>query len=95
MRQPGLDIEQIVKGARLQVNQASAGAQVPWMITNLGVDLRLFEASAAAPQPETAPPVIAPPSGAPVGLVRIPPKGERHLSRDFLRGLPPTTPIRW
>ena len=89
MRQPGLDIEQIVKGARVQVNQSTAGAQVPWMIANLDVDLRLFEAIAAAPAPETAPSMIAPPTGAPVGLVRIPPKGERRLSRDFLRGLPP------
>jgi hypothetical protein len=90
MRQPGLDMEQIAKGARLEVNQASAGAQVPWMVSSLGVDLRLFEAAAATPTPEALPPVAAPPAGAaPVGLVRVPPKGERPFSRDYLRGLSP------
>jgi uncharacterized caspase-like protein len=89
MRQPGLDMEQIVKGARLEVNQASAGAQVPWTVSSLGVDLRLFEAAAATPVPDALPPVAAPPAGAPVGLVRVPPKGERTFNRDFLRGLSP------
>lgn len=47
MRQPGLTIEQILDGVRLQVNQASGGAQTPWMVSALNVGVKLFDAPAA------------------------------------------------
>src|SRR5664279_1326973 len=54
MRQPGLDMEQIFKAARLQVNQATSGAQTPWMISDLAADVSLFAATAAtAAAPES------------------------------------------
>ncbi len=50
LRQPGLEISQIFDGVRLQINQASGGAQVPWMVSALGVEVRFFEATAEAPR---------------------------------------------
>jgi len=54
MRQPGLDLEQILKTTRLQVNKATAGAQTPWTTGSLSVELILFAATVAAPTPQTA-----------------------------------------
>jgi uncharacterized caspase-like protein len=79
MRQPGLDMEQIFKAARVQVNQLTNGRQTPWMASSLTVDLRLFDAPAAAS--------AAPPQQ--VAGVAIPPKGDRVLSKDELRRLGP------
>lgn len=62
MRQPGLDLDRIFKTARVQVNQATAGRQTPWMVSALMTDVTLFEAPAAAPA--TAAPA-APPAAAP------------------------------
>jgi len=50
LRQPGLEISQIFDGVRLQINQASGGAQVPWMVSALGVEVRFFQATAEAPR---------------------------------------------
>jgi hypothetical protein len=50
LRQPGLEIGQIFDGVRLQINQASGGAQVPWMVSALGVEVRFFQATAEAPK---------------------------------------------
>src|SRR5215472_5543667 len=50
LRQPGLEIGQVFDGVRLQINQASEGTQVPWMVSALGVEVRLFQATAQAPQ---------------------------------------------
>jgi uncharacterized caspase-like protein len=72
MRQPDLDIEQIFKATRLQVNKVSTGAQTPWSASTLAVGLKLFEApavgtpapQAAAPAPQAAaPPEPTPPPG--------------------------------
>jgi caspase domain-containing protein len=87
MRQPGLDIEQIFKATRLQVNKVSTGAQTPWSSSTLAVGLKLFDApdgtpapQAAAPAPPAAPPVAAAPpppapaaAPAPVAEVQPPP----------------------
>ncbi len=78
MRQPGLDMEQILKATRLQVNQATSGRQTPWMVSTLNVELRLFDAPAAA----------ADMSPAPAGA-SIPPKGDRVVTKDELRRLGP------
>jgi hypothetical protein len=50
LRQPGLEIGQIFDGVRLQINQASGGAQLPWMVSALGVEVRFFQATAQAPK---------------------------------------------
>jgi hypothetical protein len=69
MRQPGLDIEQIFKATRLQVNKTSSGAQTPWSSSTLAVGFMLFEApqvGAAEPAPQAAAPqAAAPPAAAP------------------------------
>src|SRR5215469_9904149 len=86
MRQPGLDIEQIFKATRLQVNKVSTGAQTPWTSSTLAVGFKLFDApgdgtpapQAAAPAPPpaaasaagTAPPT---PAGTQVPLAEVPP----------------------
>ncbi|MDI1344347.1 MAG: caspase family protein [Pseudolabrys sp.] len=78
MRQPGLDIEQIFRAVRLEVNKATNGSQTPWMVSDLAAEVRLFETTAATPAPQ------ATPSGA-----RIPPKEERNVTKEMLRGLSP------
>lgn len=50
LRQPGLEISQIFDGVRLQINQASGGAQLPWMVSGLAVEVRFFQAAAQAPK---------------------------------------------
>jgi hypothetical protein len=70
MRQPGLEIDQIFKGTRLQVNKVSTGAQTPWTASTLAVGVKLFDAPGdATPVPAAPPPVAAaapaPPPSAP------------------------------
>lgn len=79
MRQPGLDLDQIFKGARLQVNQATGGKQTPWTAMGLTAEVVLFPSS-AAPPPVTAAPA-APPSPP------VPPKGQRTVNRAMLSQL--------
>ena len=54
MRQPGLELDRVVKATRYQVNQATAGRQTPWTASALMVDVTLFSVPTAAPQPKTA-----------------------------------------
>jgi uncharacterized caspase-like protein len=51
MRQPGLDMVQILKATQQQVNKATAGRQMPWTAGNLPAELILFAAPAPAPVP--------------------------------------------
>src|SRR5664279_941919 len=44
MRQPGSDMEKIVKSTRLEVRKKTGGAQSPWMISALDGEVRLFDA---------------------------------------------------
>jgi hypothetical protein len=96
-RQPGLDIEQIFKGVRLEVNQASNGTQVPYMVSGLNVEVKLFDAP-AAPTPTaampaaqaplaqaTAPQTLAPALG--VANVKVPPRRHRRVTRGSMRGM--------
>jgi uncharacterized caspase-like protein len=76
MRQPGLDIEQIFKAVRLEVNKATNGAQTPWSASDLTANVRLFAATAAAPAQQTT-----------LSGARIPPKEERTVTKEMLRGL--------
>src|SRR5262252_5122475 len=85
MRQPGLDVEQIFKATRLQVNKVSTGAQTPWSTSTLAVGLKLFDApgdgtpapqaAAPAPPPAAAPAEPAPPTpaGTQVPVAEVPP----------------------
>jgi uncharacterized caspase-like protein len=82
MRQPGLDLDQIFKGARLQVNQATGGKQTPWTAMGLTAEVVLFPSS-AAPAPTAAAPT-APPSPP---LPPVPPKGQRTVTRAMLSQL--------
>jgi Caspase domain len=67
MRQPGLEIEQIFKATRVQVNKVSTGAQTPWTSSTLAVGFKLFDApgdgtpAPAVPAVAAAPPAAAPP----------------------------------
>jgi Caspase domain len=104
MRQPGLEIDQIFKGTRLQVNKVSTGAQTPWSASALAVGFKLFDepgdgtsTPAAAPAVSAAPPVAAAPSPSaataaaeipPLALAAVPPVGRTLASRDELRRLP-------
>jgi hypothetical protein len=45
MRQPSLDMEQILKKTRLQISKKTSRIQIPWMISALDVELHLFGAS--------------------------------------------------
>ena len=82
MRQPGLTIEQVLDGVRLQVNQASGGAQTPWMGSALNVEVKFFSAPAAA-----APTTLAPALG--VAGLAVPPASPRRLTKARMRKLPP------
>ena len=83
MRQGGLDLDQIFKATRLQVNQATGGKQTPWTAAGLLVDVTLFPAPAAAPPPAAALPATP---GAPP-RAPIPPKGERVVTKGMLSTL--------
>src|ERR1700751_849695 len=78
MRQPGLEIDQIFKATRVQVNKVSTGAQTPWTASTLAVGLKLFDAPGdATPAPQAAAPEPPPPAApaappAPAGLAATP-----------------------
>ena len=78
MRQPGLDMEQILKATRLAVNKATNGAQTPWMTSDLDVDVVLF-----APPPSTPAPQAMPDGSA------IPSKDEQPVTLESLGKLSP------
>lgn len=50
MRQRGLELDQIFKATRYQVNRATSGRQTPWTSSALLVDVTLFSAPGGAPQ---------------------------------------------
>ena len=54
MRQRGLELDQIFKATRYQVNQATGGKQTSWTSSALMVDITLFAAPAATPQRQEA-----------------------------------------
>jgi hypothetical protein len=87
MRQPGLDIEQIFKGVRLQVNEATKGTQTPWMTSALNVEVKLFAAPAAGTTAAAAPPqMLAPALG--VSNVAVPSKKRRRVTKAAMRRMP-------
>ncbi|HEV2957265.1 MAG TPA: caspase family protein [Xanthobacteraceae bacterium] len=79
MRQPDLEIEQIFKATRLQVNKVATGAQTPWTASTLAVGVKLFDASGdatpapAAPAPVAAAPPASPAPSAPPPAAAVPP----------------------
>jgi uncharacterized caspase-like protein len=54
MRQGGLPIEDVFAQTRVQVNQATGGAQVPWSASRLSEPYYVFERAADAPPPPAA-----------------------------------------
>lgn len=86
MRQPGLDIEQIFKGVRLQVNEATKGMQTPWMTSALNVEVKLFAAPAAQPTAAAAPATLAPALG--VNNIAVPPAKRRRVTKAAMRRMP-------
>jgi uncharacterized caspase-like protein len=86
MRQPGLDIEQIFKGVRLQVNEATKGMQTPWMTSALNVEVKLFAAPAAEQTAAAAPTTLAPALG--VSNIAVPPAKRRRVTKAAMRRMP-------
>jgi uncharacterized caspase-like protein len=103
MRQPGLEIDQIFKATRLQVNKVSTGAQTPWSASTLAVGFKLFDAPGdgslaaepAAPPPAAAtpPPSPAPPPAAaaapPAGPGAVPATAAAEIAPPPLASVPP------
>lgn len=57
LRKPGLEIAEILTNTRLAVNAASGGAQTPWFLDQLDVELKFFAPPPQAPAPAAkAPP---------------------------------------
>jgi uncharacterized caspase-like protein len=54
MREGGLAIEDVLAQTRVQVNQATGGAQIPWSASKLTAPYYVFERAADAPPPPAA-----------------------------------------
>lgn len=78
LAQPGLDIEQVFKGVRLQVNQATTGAQLPWTTSGLDSEVKLVAAPAAS-----APQTLAPALG--VAKIAVPPRKRQSVTKASMR----------
>jgi uncharacterized caspase-like protein len=103
MRQPGLEIDQIFKGTRLQVNKVSTGAQTPWSASTLAVGFKLFDvpgdgtpaATATPPPPVSAAPSAAPApppvaaAAPPTGPTAAPPSAATEIPPLALAAVPP------
>ncbi len=90
MRQPGLELDQIFKTARYQVNQATGGKQTPWSATGLMVDVTLFSAPPAAPPAQAvavpaAPPAAEPPAKEPPATERTERRSKKEQRRQAER----------
>jgi uncharacterized caspase-like protein len=79
MRDPGLEIDQIFRAVRLQVNQETGGAQTPWMQSSLDVEVVLFEGQ----------PSQAAPAGPQQAAPRVPPRAPRTVTRPVLADMSP------
>lgn len=95
MRQRGLELDQIFKATRYQVNQATAGRQTPWTSSALLVDITLLPAPAGAPR-AAAPAVPAPAAEPPKKKERRRQverqRSERAVSAPAKSGQSPTLP---
>jgi hypothetical protein len=80
MGQPGLDIEQIFKGVRVQVNQATTGLQTPWTSSALTGEVKLVAAPAAAAAP---PKTLAPALG--VSGIAVPSPKRRRITKTAMQ----------
>jgi Caspase domain len=93
MRQPGLEIEQIFKATRLQVNTVSTGAQTPWTSSTLAVGFKLFDApgdgTPAPPAPVAAAPPVAPSPPATAAPADTPPPSAATPPAARSAGIPP------
>src|SRR5262249_9848380 len=93
MRQPGLEIDQIFKATRLQVNKVSTGAQTPWSSSTLAVGFKLFDAPGdGTPAPMAAGPADAPAPAAAAPTApgdRGPRSGAGEISPPPMASVPP------
>jgi hypothetical protein len=81
MREPELDVEQIFKSARIEVNKITEGAQTPWMASALEVEISLFDRQTADPaQAQPAPPRAA--------SVYVAPRRAQPVQRQSFEGIP-------
>jgi uncharacterized caspase-like protein len=95
MRQPGFELDQILKTARLQVNQATGGKQTPWSTTALLGDVTLFSAPVAAPPVQavalpvepsvTTPQAVAPRAAKPKATERSEQRSKKEQRRQAER----------
>jgi len=95
MRQRGLELDQIFKATRYQVNQATAGKQTPWTSSALLVDVTLFPAPAGAPQaaaPTAPAPAAEPPKKKERRRQVERQRNERAVSAPAQPGQSPTFP---
>ena len=54
MRQGGVSVEDVFDQTRVQVNQQTQGALIPWSVSKLGAPYYIFERAADAPPPAAA-----------------------------------------
>ena len=80
LAQPGLDIEQVFKGVRLQVNQATTGAQLPWTTSALESEVKLV---AALPAAAAATKTLAPALG--ISKIAVPPRKRHGITKASMR----------
>ena len=83
LAQPGLDIEQVFKGVRLQVNQASTGAQLPWTTSALDSEVKLVAAPAVTAAAAAPAQTLAPALG--VSKIVVPPRERRRITKASMR----------
>jgi uncharacterized caspase-like protein len=85
MRQGGVPIEDVFAQTRVQVNQATGGAQVPWSAAKLSAPYFVFERAADAPPP----PAVAAYADSANKPIRAFPADQAYsvaLGRDTLQG---------
>ena len=103
MRQPGLEIDQIFKATRLQVNKVSTGAQTPWSASTLAVGFKLFDApgdgtpasgaetppAVSAAQPASPAPPSASAAAPPPAPGSVAPTAAAEIAPPALAAVPP------
>ena len=86
MRQPGLDVNEIMTRVRGRVAELTNGAQVPWHVSKIGPPLVLLERGPDAPLPEVTPLQVAARRDRPLGELPVDQAYAAALERDTLAG---------
>ena len=85
MREGGLPIEDVFAQTRVQVNQATGGAQVPWSVAKLSAPYYVFERAADAPPPPAVA-AYADSANKPIRAFPVDQAYNAALGRDTLQG---------